>query len=243
MAKKQHFLIIDTETTIDDHVADFGAVICDRKGEILHTCGVLVAGIFGVETLFYDAKADPNCIWSKKGLERREQHYKDAIMNGTRMLASVPSINSWLAKAYGKFDNLYLTAYNLPFDIDKCRKTNIDLDLFTDRFCMWRAAAGLWGHTKEFRQFILNCHAFNSPTALGNMSYKTNAEIMARYIFNNPELPDEPHTALEDIVDYELPILTKMMKSKKSIKEIIELAETKGYNWKDYQVRDHFKPA
>ena len=34
MAKRDYFLIVDTETTQTDMVADFGAIICDRKGNI-----------------------------------------------------------------------------------------------------------------------------------------------------------------------------------------------------------------
>ena len=32
MAKKDHYLIIDSETTVKDHVVDFGAVVTDKKG-------------------------------------------------------------------------------------------------------------------------------------------------------------------------------------------------------------------
>ena len=46
MSKKQYFLIVDTETTQNNLVADFGAVIVDRKGKIITQCAVMVDGIF-----------------------------------------------------------------------------------------------------------------------------------------------------------------------------------------------------
>ena len=42
---KQTFLIVDTETTISQTVADFGAVIVDRAGTILDQISVLVEGL------------------------------------------------------------------------------------------------------------------------------------------------------------------------------------------------------
>jgi hypothetical protein len=71
------------------------------------------------------------------------------------------------------------------------------------------------------------------------MSYKTNAEIMTRFVLGQPELENEPHTALEDAIGYELPILQKLLRHS-SKKELLSLSE--GYNWRNYQVRDHFKP-
>jgi len=55
MSKKAYYLIIDTETTMNDKVADFGAVVCDRQGTIVSQCAVLVRGVFGIDPLFYIA--------------------------------------------------------------------------------------------------------------------------------------------------------------------------------------------
>jgi len=61
---------------------------------------------------------------------------------------------------------------------------------------------------------------------------KTNAEVVCGFINNN--LLTEPHTALEDARDFELPILTNIVKKKNWQQKI------KGYNWTDFQVKDHF---
>lgn len=238
MTTKDYYLVIDTETTIKDHVVDFGAIICDRKGNIFHQCSVLLGEYFGNEALFYRNDLSDNDIWSKQGKDRRFDNYKTMLADGNRMLASVAAVNRWLERAFGQYNPL-VTAYNLAFDIDKCQKTGIALTMFTQRFCLWHAAVVTYGHTKKYRQFVLDNHAFNTPTSLGNMSYKTNAEIMARFVLGQPELEDEPHTALEDVIGYELPILVKLL-NKQGKKKLLE--SVRGYNWRDYQVKDHYKP-
>jgi hypothetical protein len=235
---KQHFLIIDTETTQDGLVADFAAVICDRKGNILAQCAVLVNGVFTDSEnhpLYFTS--DDEGIWSKKGQDRRYKIYKRMVDNGSRMIASVPAINAWLCKAVAAY-NPTLTAYNLAFDTEKCANTGIDLTIFKSNFCLWQAAFTLFAHLRTFRQMVLETHSFNPPTKFGNMTFKTNAEVMARFVTGNHTLEDEPHTALEDIIFYELPIL-KAVFSKKSFRWL--MANIKPYSWKDTQVKDWFK--
>jgi len=83
----------------------------------------------------------------------------------------------------------------------------------------------------------LRVHGFNAPTDLGNMTYKTNAEIMTRFLTNNPDLEDEPHTALEDVLYYEMLILTRFLKG--TNRE--QIFNIDSYNWREVQVKDHFR--
>lgn len=231
MARKQYFCIIDTETTISDTVADFGAVICDREGKTYAQCAILVHGHYGTHELFH-YRADDGSIWGIKGLEKRKETYAKMLNDGTRSIASVGAINRWLAKAVDTY-NPALTAYNLPFDLHKCGNTGIDVTQFKDSFCLWALAVGNLAGSKEFRNFVLQNHLFNSPTDLRNMTFKTNAEVMASFL-NGSMLPDEPHTSLEDILGYELPVLKAIVKKKKWREKNIP------YNWREMQVRDHF---
>ena len=234
--KKDYYLIIDTETTINDKVADFGAVVIDRQGNIQTQCGVLVSGVFGIDPLFYIPKEEASSLWSKQGKDRRFTKYNEMLENGTRMLASVNAINNWLERTKREY-NPILTAYNLPFDMDKCNKTGIDLTMFKNSFCMWRAAFNKYAMTKSYKNFTMQIHAINPPTKLGNCSFQTNAEVMTKFITNNPELVDEPHTALEDIVYYELLILKNMLKNMKK-KELLNA--DLGFDWRKVQLKDHF---
>ena len=229
MAKKQFFAILDTETTMQNTVADFAIIICDREGKIFNQCAVMVKDHYGTFELFHDKAA--NDIWGYQGLERRKSNYVEMLNSGKRMLASTNAINTWINQAIGKY-NPILTAYNLAFDKDKCEKTGIDLSGFTENFCLWQAAVGNICNTKQYRQFVLDNHGFNKPTQFGNMTLQTNAEIVCGFI--KGEITDEPHTALEDARDYELPILCEIIKKKKWKEKITP------YNWRAFQVKDHF---
>lgn len=229
MAKKQFFCIIDTETTIKDHVVDFGAVICDRQGNIYAQCAVLVQNVFGTEDLFYDTSA--NGLWSHASIDRRMDTYNAMLHDGTRMLASVNAINRWIEKALGKY-NPTLTAYNLAFDTSKCQNTSIDLNGFKDRFCLWGAAVGNICNTKAYKQFIIENHLFNNPTDKRNMTFSTTAEAVTGYL--RGEFTNEPHTSIEDIIGYELPTLVHILKKRKWRENITP------YDWKKHQVNQHF---
>lgn len=229
MAKKQFFLIVDTETSITDKVADFGAVICDRKGNIHSQCGVLVNSVFNIDPLFYDRNATG--IWAQASVIRRTKRYNDMLNTGSRMLASVNAINRWLEKAAAKY-NPELTAYNLPFDQSKCANTGIDLNMFTKRFDLWAASVGNICNTKAYRKFVLENHLFNKPTEKRNMTFSTTAEAVTGYLTG--QMTAEPHTSIEDIIGYELPALVHILGKKGWRNKSI------AYNWREHQVKDHF---
>lgn len=238
MAKKDYFLILDTETTQDGLVADFGAVVVDKKGKIYKQCAVLIKDIYNDQEKhpLFHIHGDSGDLWSKLGLPKRYKRYNDMIDSGSRMLASVNAVNRWLENVKGTFDP-YMTAYNLAFDKGKCANTLIDLTMFKDKeFCLWYACVEKYAHSKKYRQFVLDNHFFIPPTELRNMSYRTNAEIMTKFMRNEPDYPDEPHTALEDVIDYELPLLTALVNSTKKKVWLNPVA----WNWRKLQVKDKF---
>lgn len=229
MAKAKYYLIVDTETSITDKVADFGAVIVNSKGEIKTQCAILVDSVFGVDSLFYDLNASG--LWAKASVERRTLAYQTQLQQGTRMLASVAAINRWLEKAKATY-NPELTAYNLAFDMDKMRKTGIDADMFADRFCLWAASVGNICNTKAYKQFVIENHLFNAPTDKGNMTYSTTAESVTGFLSGS--MTDEPHTAIEDVIGWELPTLLHIIKKRKWREKMV------AYSWNAHQVKDHF---
>lgn len=226
---KEYYLIVDTETTIRDTVYDFGAIVCDRKGNIVASCGVIVAEEMQTE-LFYDPQN--NGIWGKKAAIARKAKYDDMISEGSRLAASVAAINRWLEKANAQFKPM-LTAYNLAFDRTKCANTGIDLTMFSQSFCLWHLAATIHGASKAFKRFALENHYFGNRTKFGNMTITTNAEIMAHYV--SGAFVEEPHTAKEDAQFFEMPILLSLVNRKGWKKQM-----HKAYNWKNFQVKDHF---
>lgn len=230
MPKKQFFLLVDTETTISDKVVDFGAVICDRHGNIFAQCAVLVLGVYSVDSLFFNK--DMPGIWSQASVRKRMEKYNSMLETGSRMLASIHAINRWLEKANAKY-NPELTAYNLAFDNSKCANTGIDLNMFKNRFCLWSAAVGNICQSKAYRDFVLCNHLFNNRTDHGNMTYSTTAETVTGFLSGN--MTDEPHTSIEDIIGYELPTLVHILKKRDWREKIL------AYNWKSFQLKDHYK--
>jgi len=233
---KKYFLLVDTESTITNRVADFAAIIVDKRGNIYNKCGVLVTPYYTnseKHPLFHLQNADG--IFAKEKLNKRYKNYNNMIKQGSRMIASVPAINRWLEKVKERY-NPILTAYNLAFDRNLCHKSGIDLSLFGQYFCLWHSAAAHWATSRRYRQFILDNHYFNPRTERGNMTYLTNAEIMAHFVKGYYE--PEPHTALEDLLYFELPILQRLVRvaKKKSV-----YMNPPMYTWRNYTVNKNFK--
>lgn len=234
MAKKKFYAILDTESTIEDTAADFAIVICDKNGEIHDQIAVLVEGHYGTHELWHDKKNPDAEIWGKRRLEHRHQAYRDMLQSGKRMVASVQGINDWINRAIGKY-NPELTAYNLNFDERICKNTEIDLTGFSNRFCLWQAAVGNICQTRKYLQFVLDNHLFNNRTEKGNLTFLTNAEAVCGYL--NGQYGKEPHTALEDARDWELPIVKAIVSKRNWQAKIVP------YGWAAHQMRDHFKVA
>lgn len=224
----QHYIIVDTETTCENTVADFAAVVCDAKGKIVDSVAVMVLGEFDRVDLFY---MNSGKAWSRDAAERKRAKYNTMIDSGERVLAAKAFINRWLWDVSMRFDPI-LTAYNLAFDAEKCRNTGINLDMFPNRFCLWHAAAANICTQKKYRRFVMENHLFNAPSEKGNMTFQTNAEAVFGFI--NGGMVSEPHTALEDARDFELPILMQVIR-RKGWRENI-----KPYAWQDWQVNKHF---
>jgi len=203
--KKHTYLIVDTETTKYQTVADFGAVIMTRDGTIIEQFGAMVGGHFGKMPLFSDPKADPSAFWSEQSAQRRAKHYDDMLESGERSISSPALINKWLERVRGQHDPI-LTAYNIAFDFGKCRNTKINLGIFSSRFCLMKAAKRHFVNEDYMRFCVENSRL--TPTGLAS----TTADSMATYIVGN-DLAPEPHTALEDARDYEAVILAKILET------------------------------
>lgn len=234
---KKHFLIVDTETTQTGKVADLGLIVCDKAGTVVREYGLLVGEFFAdreTHPLFFSGDADP--VFGKRTLPRRYKQYEEMLNDGRRMIAGVAAINRLLTKINLAYRPV-ATAYNKAFDWEKAANSGIDLLQFEQSFCLWHAAANKWATTKAFRQFILDNHHFGNRTKFGNMTVKTNADVMAKFLLG-PALPDEPHTALEDARDYERPILTALVKN---TSPKVYMNPT-AYNWRNLQVKDMYRP-
>jgi hypothetical protein len=218
--KKHYYLVVDTETTQKQTVADFGAVIVDKQGNIIDQFGAMVLGHFGKLPLFSDPTVADSAIWSEQSAQRREKDYYSMLETGQRSISSVALINQWLSATNARY-NPVLTAYNISFDVGKCRNTRINLGMFKQRFCLMKAAKRKIGVLAEYQEF---CIQRGLLTAKGRRPQMT-ADAMAKFILDDNyegSLADEPHTALEDARDYEAEILTYILRdtTRKQIMEI-----------------------
>ena len=213
---KHFYLVVDTETTKRGTVADFGAVLMTTQGEIIEQFGAMVLGHFGKMPLFSDPAADPAAFWSEQSAQRRAKNYDDMLESGERSISSVGLINQWLSGINARYSPV-LTAYNISFDLGKCRNTRINLGIFNQKFCLMKAAKRKIGTLAEYHEF---CQANGFLTAKRRDPSMT-ADTMAKFILGL-DLADEPHQALEDARDYEAPILTKILESV-TRKQLLEL--------------------
>ena len=238
MAKKKFFLVVDTETTQTGKVADFGAVIVDKRGVIHHEAGVLIGDFFSdrEQHPLFHIYGDKNDVFSKASLPKRYAAYEEMLQDGRRVLASAAAVNRWLVKARLRYDPI-VTAYNWGFDKGKLRASGIDMSIFSGEFCLWHASVAKWAKTSAFRRFLLENHYFGNRTKTGGMTMKTNAEVLAKFILGSPDMEDEPHTALEDARDYEAPILSRLV----STTSPAEYMNPPAYNWRDWQLRDNYR--
>jgi hypothetical protein len=229
------FLIVDCESTMSGKCADFSGVVVNSSGEILHECSVLTE-LFLTEQLYHNK--DITGLWSVNRLQERTSAYQQKLEEGTRQLASVGAINRWLEKVAntysGKRFTLYATAYNISYDLGCLDKTGIRLDSFPNKFCLWGLALGNIAATASYKRFILQNHYFSNRTEkLGAVTMLTSAEVMSHYVKGFYQ--KEEHTAREDIIDHELPILLNIIKRRKW------KHKTKVFNYKDYQLKDCYK--
>ena len=213
---RHFYLIVDTETTKKQTVADFGAVIVTKQGEVVERFGAMVLGHFGKLPLFSDPTAPDSALWSEQSAKRREKDYYSMLDTGERSIASPALINQWLVRVNAQYAPV-LTAYNLAFDLGKCRNTRIDLGIFGQSFCLMKAAKRQIGTLAEYHDF---CHD-NRFLTLALRKPSMTADTMAKFILG-VSLEDEPHTSLEDAQFYEAPILTKILESV-TRKQLLEL--------------------
>ena len=216
MKNRHYYLVADCETTQRGTVADFGACLVTKQGEIVEQYGVMVLGHFGKMPLFSDPTLDDAEIWSEQSAQRRAKSYDKMLADGARSIASVAHINIWLARVKAQY-NPTLTAYNISFDIGKCRNTGINLGIFGSRFCLMKAAKKKIGVLAEYQRF---CYEQGLLTAKLKRPQMT-ADSMAKFILGD-SLEDEPHTALEDCRDYEAPILTHILRDT-TRKQLLEM--------------------
>ena len=144
--------------------------------------------------------------------------YDAMLESGERSISSPALINQWLAGVNARYAPV-LTAYNLSFDLGKCRNTRINLGIFSERFCLMKAAKKSIGVLADYQDFCYDNDLLTKKLRKPQMT----ADAMAKYIVGEG-LADEPHTALEDARDYEAVILNYILRNV-TRKQLLELGQ------------------
>ena len=142
------------------------------------------------------------------------------LRNGSRAIATPAFVNDWLRQMDTAYSPI-LTAYNIGFDWGKCRNTDIDLGIFSQRFDLMMAAKAIIVSTEKYAQA---CHENDWFTKGGQLSSK--ADHVARFI--DSTLPPEPHTALEDAAIYENAILQFIIDQPTSRQKLLDAGMAKN---------------
>ena len=201
--RKKYFVTLDTET-IGVHsplVYDLGYAIHDKKGN------VLVARSFLVKETWENDKLMRTAYYSSKiGL------YHDKIKQGIIEVKSWLEILSVFHNDLHKYKIHVVAAYNLSFDMRAIQYTHKHygykgkiLPYKVDLLCIWGMACETVCKQKMFQEF---CDKYKLVSPAGN--YKTNAEIVYRYLTNNIGFIEE-HTGLSDVF-IEIEILSRCIK-------------------------------
>lgn len=203
MARKIRFLIIDTKVAADGAIVDFGAMVCDRQGNITGDFAVLVANEpKGRQSTNYDVDAKLGTKLELLDVHQR-QDYERMLGDGSRRLASIAEINHWLTRIYATFNYPILAAYNLSYELDKLKKMGIDVSEFVERICIRDAADTFFAESKKFK-------TFTNDNLLGTHPPVSNLHTMASFA-SGKILPPESNKAIEDLMTYALPTLTAIV--------------------------------
>lgn len=219
-----NILVLDTESTITNKVYDFAFIVYNMQThKIVYKFACLVHDNIKDE-LFYNYTG----FFSKNNLKIRHENYNRLFSIGHRCISNVNYINRLLIDIHKQYKPT-LTAYNLNFDIRICQNSGIDFSLYNRRFCLWHSAVYIFAERLKFVKF---CFKFKYLTPKLNL--KTNAEVLSHYVTG--EKIDEPHTAYEDILMCELPILQHCIAQKRA-----GWKNPPPYKWQNHSINEVFK--
>lgn len=210
--RKHYLTVLDTETTGLDNIPglafpliyDIGWKVGDRYGN------TIIDREFIVQEVFY------NPIMKNAYYGSKIKAYQDRVYSADILVRSFKEILTLLMKDISLVKNNTFMAYNLNFDLRAIRSTMVFLKMwdkedkdikkifppelqFQD---IWSLAVETISMKKWGYLDFVEKHNFLTPT--GNP--KTSAEIVYRYLRDDPTYEEE-HTALADVqIEYEIAI-------------------------------------
>ena len=217
-----NLLIIDTETA-NDIVYNIAWSIMTKSGKVKKQQSFIVSDTY--DTMFTTLKEN-GTQWTDKGYYATKAVIYENQLNKVTFKASWIDILHQLITDIKAYDISLVTAYNVKFDRRVIQKTtNLLTDISTTtipdtiqlldkRLPIYNIQMGAIEEicsSKKYTNFCIE----NGFLSTHLLEFQTTAEVIYRYLHNNPFL-SESHTALED-TQWEAEILARVTKKKKSL--------------------------
>jgi hypothetical protein len=208
----KYFLLLDCESTQpceannrQSHVFDFAYLLIRKSDFAIIEQGAYILRDFCNEPLFYSS-SDKNGIWSKKALPDRTEKYRQMLRTGQRELITVPQLNAVLMMINCNYSPV-LMAYNLSFDYSLGLNSGLVLRFFKEKQCLMKMAIQIYLKRRGYWVFCLRNNLLSEKNFL-----RFSAQAIGGYLGIQG---NEPHTALEDLLEWEYPILCNVLRQHK----------------------------
>ena len=202
--------VIDTETTKNGYVYDFGAAIMDiGTGEVIDSMNVVIEETFNnvsaMATAYYAAKV-PTYLEAINAGELEVLPFSECFKRFSSLLESYNVRSIW--------------AYNIAFDFKALNRTIAELsNVFVTSFfpasvkCydLMSSAINLVGNTRRYQKWAI-AHDYVTPTGRA----RATAETIFRFITDDTSFVED-HTALSDAI-IEADILAHLVAKKSGYK-------------------------
>lgn len=191
----EKFLIIDTETTnsLDDPIVyDIGFAVIDKEGAVYESHSYAIADIILADDMMDSAY-----------YKEKIPSYWEEIKEGKRKLRRFKTVKAIVADIIKQYDIEIVIAHNARFDY---RSLNLTQRYITSSKFRYFFPYGIkvWDTLKMAREILKGCDRYREFCVKNGYVTKRNqnkftAEILYRYITNNPEFI-EAHKGLDDVM-------------------------------------------
>lgn len=215
--KEKRFLVFDTETLKNlqsPYVFDFGAVVCNKRGEVLAEYQAVIRETVCNFRLIRDSIREGHPY-----IHKLFYSYIPKLAVGHIPLKTWDAVQREVNDLCDLWQVDCIAAYNLPFDRKAITHTKRHLRKSGQFFRRSMQTLDLWRfaelvtNCKAGHQYVKACAANGSITDKGNV--QTSAQAVARYILGHWDLIED-HTALSD-ARLEAQIMARLFKHKQAV--------------------------
>lgn len=203
--RKNYYIVLDTETA-NSHdgvkvtpksalVYDMGFAVIDKSGKVYEAYSFINTDVY----------CDMDDIMESAYYSNKIPLYEQGIRDKTRTLKTYASIKAILTEVAQRYDVKAIIAHNAYFDYTAATATQRYLTKSKYRY-FFPYGVEIWDSLKMARDtigkqksFIRFCEENGFMTKHKNPRPQMTAEVLYRYITNNPDFVEE-HTGLEDVM-------------------------------------------